>query len=415
MMTAETISQEDRGGSISCKLVEVWSSDQQERVECCLLFENDEVNGNDTNDVASEVDNYMEPNTEASVKEHFEVPGKHYRRRRPLEALRGHWRFFKMNKWKQGRKEAKTKENFDDGISIGSHSTAPTSCTSSNSSSSLACLELEQEHLDAAFQSELFAFDGIDFDDKGDDQIGLEVTMSGDRRTECTIEPPSQVLLEEIEDPPLIQSRLFKTGIVKSTSEFEFVVDRVSKEVIGLPGHELEDEEKEGDKENNGGKRNVTHVKTGIWEVTCFDDVDGAPQTPFYIVTGVSMDDRVDTKKLRKAVFAGAPTSKRRPKLCMAPTDIAEKLAGFKSGTMTPICHSVDMKLYLEESIAKNPIPDHRLCVGSGMFGKCLSLPAKTLIQIAENNAEGLKICSLIRQSNKSDIVLREQTKKHSS
>jgi hypothetical protein len=54
------------------------------------------------------------------------------------------------------------------------------------------------------------------------------------------------------------------------------------------------------------------------------------------------MEDKVDTKKLRKAIFAGKTFSPRL-KLSLAPTEIAEKLAGFQSGTMAPICHTVDM------------------------------------------------------------------------
>jgi prolyl-tRNA editing enzyme YbaK/EbsC (Cys-tRNA(Pro) deacylase) len=86
------------------------------------------------------------------------------------------------------------------------------------------------------------------------------------------------------------------------------------------------------------------------------------------------MEDKVDTKKLRKAIFAGK-TFSRRPKLSLAPTEIAEKLAGFQSGTMAPICHTVDMKLFLEESIIANiDTTTHKINVGSGMFGKCLSI-----------------------------------------
>jgi prolyl-tRNA editing enzyme YbaK/EbsC (Cys-tRNA(Pro) deacylase) len=197
------------------------------------------------------------------------------------------------------------------------------------------------------------------------------------------------------QEPPLMQTRLLKTGIVKSAPDFEFVVDRVSKEVLGL---EASSEEKKDESEQN--EENVTHVKTGVWQVLCFDN-EGNPLCPFYVVTGVSMDDRVDTKKLRKAIFSGQSYG-RRPKLSMAPTEIAEELTGYKSGTMAPICHSVDSKLFLEESIASVDDWDHKLNVGSGMFGKCLSISADKFLQIAKANPKGVEICSLIAKKKPS-------------
>lgn len=186
---------------------------------------------------------------------------------------------------------------------------------------------------------------------------------------------------------PLMQARLFDSGIVNSTDDFSFVVDKVSKEVVD----NFTDEEK------NVDDSNVAHVKTGVWQVTCLDD-DGSPQTPFYIVTGVRMEDKVDTKKLRKAIFAGK-TFSRRPKLSLALTEIAEELAGFQSGTMAPICHSVDMKLFLEESIITNvDMTTHKLNVGSGMFGKCLSISTEKFLQIAKMNPKGIEVCSIIKK-----------------
>jgi prolyl-tRNA editing enzyme YbaK/EbsC (Cys-tRNA(Pro) deacylase) len=159
-------------------------------------------------------------------------------------------------------------------------------------------------------------------------------------------------------------------------------------------------EEKKDDDYDPTQDENVSHVKTGIWEVTCLEE-DGTPQSPYYIVTGVSMDDRVDTKKLRKFVLAGQKHT-RRPKLAMAPTEIAERLAGYKSGTMAPICHTTNMKLFLEESLVKDvDINAHTLNVGSGVVGKCLSISAKRFLEIAESNPKGIEICSIIRKTKK--------------
>ena len=193
------------------------------------------------------------------------------------------------------------------------------------------------------------------------------------------------------EDIPLIQTRLLESGVIQSPSDFEFVADKVSK---GFESETKNEEDKPYDGDQGHG---VSHVKTGIWEVTRFNE-KGEAEEPFYIVTGVSMDDRVDTKKLRKAVFgSGGNPNTRRPKLSMAPTHIAEKLAGYKSGTMAPICHTVDMKLYLEETLAKTH-GSHRINVGSGMSGKCLSLPAEKFLAVASRCSEGMEAHPLVQK-----------------
>lgn len=193
--------------------------------------------------------------------------------------------------------------------------------------------------------------------------------------------------------PSLMEQRLLATGLVKR-ADFEFVPDYVSKEVL----HLVEDLKTRNNHDHATNDGNVSHVKTGIWEVVCFDK-DGQPKQPEYIVTGVSMDDRVDTKKLRKFVFSGEQQQhKRRPKLAMAPTEIAEELAGYKSGTMAPICHGHNMKLFLEESLIMDvDLRTHRLAVGSGTFGKCLSISAHHFLEIAKSNPEGVAICPIIR------------------
>ena len=193
---------------------------------------------------------------------------------------------------------------------------------------------------------------------------------------------------EDGENVALMQRRLLKTGVVHTMDDFEFVVDRVSKEVAD----DFTDEEKRVNIDH------TTHVKTGVWQVTCFE-TNGNPQPSYFVVTGVSMDDRVDTKKLRKALFAGQ-THTRRPKLTLAPTKIAEGLVGFQSGTMAPICHTVNMKLFLEESVIPSnaDLSVHKLNVGSGMFGKCLSISAEIFIKIAKLNSQGFEICKIVKK-----------------
>lgn len=216
--------------------------------------------------------------------------------------------------------------------------------------------------------------------------------------SECSTTRSDELSMTAQDGMPLIQTRLLNSGVdIEFGRDFEFVVDRVSKEVLGLEGTNEEEEKKEVELNDDDM---VKHVKTGIWQVTCLDS-DGTPQTPYYIVTGVCMEDKVDTKNLRKALWTGQKHS-RRPKVSMAPTEIAEELAGFQSGTMAPICHSVNMKLFLEESIvADADTAAHKINVGSGMFGQCLQISADKFLQVAKMNPEGFQVCPLIRKAKK--------------
>ena len=107
----------------------------------------------------------------------------------------------------------------------------------------------------------------------------------------------------------------------------------------------------------------------------------------------------------------------------MARTKLAEELVGYKSGTMAPICHTTNMKVFLEETIFKasgkeedeegdgdgdadidsnkekngSSSGDIRIVCGSGMFGQCLSISADKFLKIAELNPQGVKVCDLIK------------------
>ena len=192
----------------------------------------------------------------------------------------------------------------------------------------------------------------------------------------------------------LMQQRLEATGLVDIGTDYDFVPDRVSKEVLGLilpPAH------LDADKNFK-----VSHVKTGIWEIICYDKND-EEQPPEYIVTGVLMDQRVDTKKLRKVVASvlspPLPVRPRRVKVRLAPTEIAQELAGYKSGTMAPICHTVNLPLFIEETIflENGRGADHRVQCGSGIFGKCLSIGTDKFLAIADQNPFGLQVIPLIQ------------------
>ena len=110
------------------------------------------------------------------------------------------------------------------------------------------------------------------------------------------------------------------------------------------------------------------------------------------------MDNQVDTKRLGKAIFVGQCFA-RRPKLAIAPNEVADELAGYGSGTMEPIFHTMDMKLFVEKSLIEgvDDLSAHRINVGSGMFGKCLSLSAKIFLRVANESSEVVKLCSIVQ------------------
>jgi prolyl-tRNA editing enzyme YbaK/EbsC (Cys-tRNA(Pro) deacylase) len=223
---------------------------------------------------------------------------------------------------------------------------------------------------------------------------GTNSTSSISIHTSFGSEDGGEIEIEVEMEAPLIQTRLLRSGVIDSIYDIEFVQDTVSKEIVvdHLYANSI------SQAQNPDGKHmGVSHVKTGIWRVTYLKE-DGQDLTTFYIVTGVSMDDRVDTKKLRKAIFAGQSFA-RRPKLVMAPKKVAEALTGFKSGTMAPICHSVDMKLFMEKSLFEGvDLSAHRFNVGSGMFGKCLSVSAETFLRVAHTSSKGMELCSIVQK-----------------
>lgn len=195
---------------------------------------------------------------------------------------------------------------------------------------------------------------------------------------QASLEHCFEIVLNENDNGnlPSMAERLLDAGVY----DFTFVADYVSKEVP-------EDVRRTMFVDDEA----VAHVKTGVWQVQCYDDETGDALDPTYAVTGVAMTDRVDTKKLLRLLFPTRP--KRKPKLRMAPTDIAERLVGFRSGTMAPICHLTNMPVFLDESAMSR----ETICVGSGIFGKCLSMPTETFLRVAESNPKGLTVSEIVR------------------
>jgi len=174
--------------------------------------------------------------------------------------------------------------------------------------------------------------------------------------------------------PCLMEQRLLQTGLV-SINDFDFVPDTVSKEIEGssmVPD-----------------TAQHAHVKTGVWQVRLGDD------DTQYIATAVSMTNRIDTKKLRRALreIVEVPPN-TRPRLILAPTEIAQELTGYVSGTMSPICHSTPLHLIVEESLLEST----EWSAGSGVSGQCLCMRHEHCLAIAK--LTGLTICP-IKQKHK--------------
>lgn len=214
----------------------------------------------------------------------------------------------------------------------------------------------------------------------------------------------------ESKNPP-IYDRLIQTGFLRmNDSEIEFTEDTVSKEILArLPNQEGLSEQDEEDQEETTKETLEIDIKTGIWQVRCFDDDGITLLEPYYIVTAISMNDRVDTKKLQKAIKRSAnPKIERLPKVSFAPPEIAEQLTGYISGTMSPICHSVDMKLFLEENLISTEVDlnSQKFSLGSGLFGVSVVIPVNRFLQVAtEKNKEGLYVGPIIQKRKKNTII----------
>ena len=157
----------------------------------------------------------------------------------------------------------------------------------------------------------------------------------------------------------------------------------------------------------------TTAIKTGVWEIrlrtgTAIQTESSSASSQYstqYVVTGVQMTDRVDINKLHQAIFRGQKfTKKQRPRISMATKDIAEQLTGYASGTMAPICHTIPMKLFLEELIIRNAQEvnikgnaSHRLLMGSGVPDTILSIPVDMFLDVAKSNPLGFELVNLIK------------------
>lgn len=176
------------------------------------------------------------------------------------------------------------------------------------------------------------------------------------------------------------------------------------------------------------------HVKTLVWEVSYTQNKealvdDDSSNTVLYIVTAQKMSDRVDISLLQECIYNDQQlSSKLLPEhhshisISMAPTETAEQLTGFKSGCMSPIGHTIPMKLYVEESIVDYDVAS----IGSGTLGHSLELPMKQLLNVAESNKHGVLVgkfqssrsespSSVITPQTNNDYKLRKEIRRRAS
>ena len=205
----------------------------------------------------------------------------------------------------------------------------------------------------------------------------------------------SEAIRSETEAHPLLQSRLLDSGLIDSTKDFRFVVDRDWESLKDTGAYDDEDEKKDNPESKDND--DVIEIKTLVWQVTCYDNTEGSKNevSTQYIVTALTMADKVDGSRIRDILFQDMPFG-ASPRLDLAPRDVAERLTGFQSGTMPPICHTQDMKLYVEESIVAMG-ENEMVSIGSGVPDCSVFLKLDRLLRIAERNEKGVLVCSFAK------------------
>ena len=107
--------------------------------------------------------------------------------------------------------------------------------------------------------------------------------------------------------------------------------------------NDIDNESKENNNNNNFNEDIINRPKDG----TQFNK-------PFYFVTALRIQDKVDMKSLRALVKREWPKQRKSGGvliLQMAEQSIAEELTGFQSGSMPPGWHSVPMSLFIDDYI----------------------------------------------------------------
>ena len=207
---------------------------------------------------------------------------------------------------------------------------------------------------------------------------------------------------------PLIQKRLMEVGDITDANEIQFVPDCKNR---------LADDTDE----------RVTQIKTEIWQATFPSSSKrnllgrkkrAFNKKPVYFTTAILREDRVDLEKLQSAFLATSlrssnslATTKSPPMIFKVPDTLAEGLTGYKAESMSPICHTINSKLFIDESIIDFPTEMDGTCkihIGSGMTGKCVSISMAKFLAVANKNPSGVEFPSFVEDNT--DVAGDDET-----
>jgi len=158
----------------------------------------------------------------------------------------------------------------------------------------------------------------------------------------------------------------------------------------------------------------IEHIKTLIWEaVLLVPCQSGSGKTieeiiDHYFVTALRVEDRVDLTKLyelvRQHTLEATPDElsmqSKRLMLRLAEREMAESLAGFKSGTIPPICHTTSIPLYIDDVITTDEMALGSL--GSGTEGYDVYISVKDMLEIAKSTSLAVHVHALSQRKRSS-------------
>lgn len=212
---------------------------------------------------------------------------------------------------------------------------------------------------------------------------------------------------------PLLMQRLVDAGVNANHMSICNDDENWIKADINLEEEPPSVSEEEERKEHGQANENsaTIHIKTLIWEVTC----DGMDKK-YHIVTASKIEDRIQVPALSGLVNReNSWLHKNMPcRLGMAPQEVAESLAGFRSGSIPPIGHTTAMQLFVDTSITdelneedKESLSTARktASIGSGILGKSLMIPLVEFMQVARTSSNGLVVDSFIQGASSSSSV----------
>ena len=273
-------------------------------------------------------------------------------------------------------------------------------------------------------------------------EVPVQLTMDEKAYSEATtrvVSSPSSIA------PTLLQRRLYERH--KLPLSDTIIVRDYDCNVDDGDEEEKKEEPSCGQIESTGKKGVVVEIKTLVWEVQAIfedsyeDEMATASASPtatakstqnMYVVTALQMKDKIEMRKLKDLVLentkpkSGALASIRSMQL--APLEVAERLTGYQSGCMPPICHTNDdgdstMDLYVDQSIfdiykihnsssssedleqRQNNTKETFASIGSGIPGKSLVLPLPQFLRVAGVDLEDACVNNSVATDDRAKIL----------